>query len=32
MALPAEKIIVEASSGRVISFAGNQATFKVHGD
>lgn len=32
MALPAEKIIVGASSGRVISFAGNQATFKVHGD
>ncbi len=32
MAIPAEKIIVEPTSGRVVSFVGNRATFKVRGD
>jgi mannose-6-phosphate isomerase-like protein (cupin superfamily) len=31
MAIPAEKIIVEPSSGRIISFLGNQVTFKIEG-
>jgi quercetin dioxygenase-like cupin family protein len=31
MAIPAEKIMVEPSSGRIISFLGNQVTFKIEG-
>ncbi len=31
MARPAEKIIVEPSNGRIISFLGNQVTFKIEG-
>jgi quercetin dioxygenase-like cupin family protein len=32
MAIPAEKIIVEPTGGRVVSFIGNEVTFKIQGD
>ena len=31
MAIPAEKIIVESSDGRIVSFLGNEITFKIQG-